>query len=54
MATKSKPKKSAATKAKGPGVIATIIETISRDKGATQTRCWRCWSRPSRTVKRKG
>ena len=35
MATKSKPKKTAAPKAKGPGVIGTIIETISRDRGAT-------------------
>lgn len=39
MATKSK-KKSAAPKAtkasKGPGVISTIIETISRDRGASK------------------
>lgn len=35
MATKSKPKKTVAVKAKGPGVIATILETMSRDKGAT-------------------
>jgi hypothetical protein len=36
MAKKAKTKKTVAAKAaKGPGVIATIIETISRDKGAS-------------------